>query len=75
MMNVMKTDVPGKPLEQPGQFVIGAAADRSHEVRPFIFGFFVIIWLLVLNVEKPEGNHAKKQDDGAGYHQHGEPAQ
>src|SRR6266508_1974235 len=58
MMNVMKPDVAGEPLQDLGQFVERTALQRRRGVIPFLGAFPVNSLELVLNIKQPHAGRA-----------------
>jgi hypothetical protein len=53
MMNMVKADIPGKPLQDLGQFVKRTAFERSFCVIPVFAAFPVNAIELMLHIEQP----------------------
>lgn len=54
MVNVMKADVAGYPLEKPGQFVVGSSLQRRADRVPLVVACPVDAFELMLDVEEPD---------------------
>ena len=54
VMDVMKSDVAGKPLQDRWQFVEGTALQRGSRVIPVVTAFPVHSFELMLHVKQPE---------------------
>ena len=61
VMNMMKADIAGKPLEHLRQLVKGTAAQRSHAVIPFVAALPMDFFELVLDIKQPHSG-------GTGHH-------
>ena len=59
VVDVVIADIAREPMEDARKFVIRAALHGGADVVPFIFPLFVGGLVLVLYVEKPDGNDAK----------------
>ena len=56
MVNVMKANVAGEPLQQFGKFVKRAAIQRGRGVIPILAAFPVNSLELMLNIKQPHPN-------------------
>ena len=63
MMDMMKTDIPGEPLQEKRQFIEGTALQS----RFYEFPAFVVVpvrWIkIVLDVEQPDPDRSTDQED------------
>jgi len=75
MVDVVKTNVAGQPLEHPWQFVKSAALNGGRQKIPLLLRPVIILLVLVLYVEKPEGDRPEAQQYGKMYQENLLPAQ
>lgn len=75
VVDVVKADVARQPLKQLGQAVIGTTLNGGKQVVPLVFPGFVVFLVLMLDVEEPEGDDAKTENDGNVYQQEFLPSQ
>ena len=54
MMNMVKTDIARKPLQNARQLVIGAAINGRSHILPFVIMLVIRIFELMLNIEQPD---------------------
>src|SRR6185437_3633993 len=64
MMDVMKADVPGEPLQDLGQLEVAAALEGYKPVVPFLATLPVRLVELVLNVKQPHTGAASHRQNG-----------
>jgi len=62
VMDVMKADVAGKPLQDFWQLVEGASLERSRAVIPIGAAFPMNVFELVLDVKEPHARRASNAD-------------
>src|SRR6266545_3165166 len=62
MMDVMKPDVAGEPLQHHGQFVEGTTSQRRRGIIPFLAAFPVNSFELVLHIKQPHSGRAGHQE-------------
>ena len=64
VVNVVQSDVPGKPLEDFRQLEIGAAFERDPHGIPRLVAYPIDGFELMLDIEQPQSNTPGNQDDG-----------
>lgn len=69
VVNMVVTDVAGKPMEHAGKVVKSTALHGGANVIPLVFPFFVGCFVLMLHIKKPDCNDGKKQQDRQMHHQ------
>ena len=62
MVNMVKANVAGEPLQDTRQSVVGAAFAGSTEI-PFVVRLPVCMLILMLNIEEPATNRRTKSYD------------
>ena len=62
MVNMMKPDIPRKPLENLRQLIEGTALESCFCIIPFSAPLPVHILKLVLNIEEPNTNRTRYAD-------------
>src|ERR1700690_1984750 len=63
MMDVMETDVAGKPLQDARQFVEGTAFQSGGNVAPVFPAFPINIFKLMLDIKHPHARATSYHDD------------
>ena len=59
MVNVMNGNVAGKPMKYFRQFIIAASFDGCIHKFPSVSPFFITMFVLMLDVKKPNGYYGK----------------
>ena len=64
MMYMMITDIAGKPVKDPWQFVIRTPLHCSNHIIPILFSALKDMFVLMLNIKKPQRIRTKEEQVG-----------